>query len=205
MIKNIANENNNFSKNNFSENLQNLNFQKKKNSGSDIDKSLDNFSNISNLSRITINRKKIKDILTNRKKYKIFNSDNKDQKWFYFENKKEIGPISTSEMNLKFQNFDFTEKTKIRKNEEKKYYLIKILIKRIYKQIFEEEKDSVNNLFIKKDIIEKGNHFKKSRKDRVLSMAERPKLLFLKNMVNTDSSSESEEIETRQRAKTLTD
>lgn len=204
MIKNIPNENNNYSKK-FEDDLQNQNFQKKKNSGNELDKSLDTFSNISNLSRITINRKKIKDILINRKKYEIFNSVNKDQKWYYIENKIEIGPITTSEMNFKFQNFEFSEKTKIKKKEDGKYYLIKLLIKKIYKQIFEEEADSVNNLCVKKDNFEK-RKFKKNRNERVLSLAERPKLMFLKNVINTDSSSESDEIiETRQRAKTLSD
>lgn len=95
------------------------------------------------LTRMTIDKTILTDILQNRKSHNIFielENDEEDsfdeKKWHYMdENERIFGPCSSRTMNERFMLTVLGEKTKIKKKFDDDYYPLKVLIKRYYKKV----------------------------------------------------------------------
>ena len=96
------------------------------------------------LTRMTIDKTILNDILTNRKNHNIFldlEKDNENEKkWTYLDSNGNIyGLLSSKEMNERFQLTALTPETKIKRKFDDDYFTLKVLIKRYYKKILCEK------------------------------------------------------------------
>ena len=96
------------------------------------------------LTRMTIDKTILNDILTNRKNHNIFldleDDDENEKKWHYIdENENIFGPLSSNDMNQRFLLTALGENTKIKKKFDDDYYSLKVIIKRYYKRVLCEK------------------------------------------------------------------
>ncbi len=177
----------------------------------------------STLSRITIDKVILQDIMKKRSGHSIFVSiekeNIKEKKWYYIDDANESinGPFNCIEMDERFQLHKLNQKTKVKTKEEDDYYHFSKLINRYYKNVLKEQYEidkgpsqlsnkvkkfkkgvaMLNNKWVKE------NFETKNREERVVSMLPRPTCLHLKNMLPEDSDEEEESIYQRLRANTL--
>lgn len=98
----------------------------------------------SSLTRMTIDKTILTDILSNRKNHNIFleleDDDVDEKKWHYLDESDNLyGAFSSQEMNERFQLTVLSEGTKLKKKFDDDYYSMKVLIKRYYKRILCEK------------------------------------------------------------------
>merc|ERR1712137_925138 len=96
------------------------------------------------LTRMTIDKTILTDIMNNRKKYFIFleleDEDPEDKQWHYVDDDENLyGPFSSREMNERFMLTVLSDSTKIKKKFDDDYYPLKVLIKRYYKRVLCEK------------------------------------------------------------------
>ena len=96
------------------------------------------------LTRMTIDKTILTDIMNNRKNHAIFleleDEDIDDKKWHYVDDDDNLyGPFSSKEMNERFILTVLTGTTKIKKKFDDDYYPLKVLIKRYYKRVLCEK------------------------------------------------------------------
>lgn len=96
------------------------------------------------LTRMTIDKTILTDIMNNRKNHAVFldleDEDIHEKKWHYVDDDGNMyGPFSSKEMNERFSLTVLTETTKIKKKFDDDYYPMKVMIKRYYKRVLCEK------------------------------------------------------------------
>lgn len=102
----------------------------------------------SNFSRVTTDQVLYRDILRKRKVHRIFlelvpAEEHGDKDWCYISDKdgRVVGPLSTEEMNRRFELNVFSERTQVKKKSEEEYYPLSRLVRRYYKTVLMEKLD----------------------------------------------------------------
>lgn len=187
--------------------------------------SIDNtVSFCSKLSRVTVNKVILEDVLKRRAGHDIFanleKEDSKEKKWYYVDdgNGSINGPLNSVEMDERFQLHKLNQNTRIKTKEDDDYYPFLNMVNRYYKNVLKEQLElekgpaKLSNKFInfRKGTAlphhkwTKDNFEMKNREERVVSMLPKPTFLHLKDMLPADSDDEEESYYQRLRANTLT-
>lgn len=177
----------------------------------------------SNFSRVPVDRMMYRDILKKRKEHPLFTAlekeDDADTRYWYYTDDKDgsiIGPMTSAEMDQRFQLEVFKEGTKMKKKFEEEYYTLSVLVKRYYKNVLSETLDiqkaptQLSNKVAKfrkgeaptKKLKEKEVFEQKNREERYFSHAVKP-LVNLRNMLPAGEDEDGNEPYSRLRANTL--
>lgn len=169
---------------------------------------------ITGLSRAKTDSIFYREIILKRKEHKIFSDlekeDVKEKKWYFIEDhqKKFCGPFSSLEMDKFFHLHKINPKTKIkRKVEDDDYFFLSLLIRRYYKNVlgekfnFEKKNLYLSNKFsnfrkgefLIKKAKNRENYEPSLREERTLSLATRPNLIYLTDMLPEDSDEEEDD------------
>lgn len=171
-------------------------------------------------SRMTIDKGVYIDMMANRKKHDVFlliEEENKDEKKWHYIDKNQVyhGPLSSVQMNDLFKFGKLLETDQVKTKYDDDYIPLKLIIKRYYKKLIEEnnlkstkELSSATKLFKKGErvgakIARRETYKNQGRVQRALSDAVKINLVYLNEVENEDGSEDEEPLpRTRNRGMT---
>ena len=179
---------------------------------------------VSGMSRIQVDSIIFKEIVVKRKNHPIFlkleTENPKKKKWYFIDDhtKNYMGPYSAEQMNKFFELHRINPRTKVKRRVgDDDYFFFSHMIKRYYKNVLTKDFNlndknvSLPNKFSKfqkgeyivKPIKYRENYQHTQREERTLSLATRPNLVYLTDMLPADSDEDDDNCYSRLRANTL--
>ena len=176
----------------------------------------------SELSRVTVTRVVLQDILRRRAGHPVFAALERDcadeRKWYYVDDRSDaiVGPLSAREMDGRFQLHGLSERTRVKTKEDDDYFALGRLLQRYCKNVLAARGEGER---CPAKLSNKVTHFRKgetlprarwlrdnfelrNRAERVVSALARPALVKLADMLPADSDEEEESCYNRMRANT---